>query len=258
MLIVDQYAYSNQLSSVHPVEKMIFSLTTLLIALISNSIIVSVVVIFVMSGLLVLKAKIPKLVFLKLLLVPLSFIIMGLIPIIISVTTSKHDFIVQMSYWGLTLGISSANLITAVELLFRTTASVCCLYFLALTTPMIEINSMLRKLKIPAVFIEFMNLVYRLLFILLDTAHQIKVAQLSRGGYSSIKNTFTSLAYLGSNLLVKAYYRAKKLSLALKARGYKGKIEVLERDHHLSKRNLSIIAVTEIVLVIFSILVEVV
>lgn len=237
---------------------MIFSLATLLIALISNSIIISVVVILLMSGVLILKARIPKFVFWKLLLVPLSFVIIGIIPIIISVTTSEHDFIVQISYWGLKIGVSSANLMTAAKLLFRTTASICCLYFLALTTPLIEITSILRKLKLPAVFIEFMNLIYRLLFILLDTAHQIRISQLSRGGYSSIKSTFTSLAYLGSNLLVKAYYRAKKLSLALKSRGYKGRIEVLDREYQLSKRNLSIIAVAEIVLVIFATLIEVV
>lgn len=57
MLLIDKYAYLNKLASVHPLEKMIFSLGLLLITLILRDERLSLITFFVMSAFIILGAK---------------------------------------------------------------------------------------------------------------------------------------------------------------------------------------------------------
>lgn len=73
MLLIDKYAYINKLASVHPVEKMTFSLTLLLLSLFMKDEQISLITFGVMSAFIMLGAKIPFTYYLKLLLLPSFF-----------------------------------------------------------------------------------------------------------------------------------------------------------------------------------------
>ena len=83
------------------------------------------------------------------------------------------------------------------------------LYFLALTTPMTEIITVLHKLKVPVIITELMVLIYRFIFVFMETATTIRRAQLSRSGYVSMKSSFRSLSRLSSALLGEVFRDAQ-------------------------------------------------
>ncbi|SDC34401.1 cobalt/nickel transport system permease protein [Candidatus Frackibacter sp. WG11] len=253
MLDIDQYAYSNNLRSIHPVEKTIFALLTMIICLAANSIITSLAIILLMAGVVIFGAKIPRQFFIKLILIPISFLLISTITIVISISKEASSFLYYLSLWGWKIGIQMENIIFAINLFLKSLGTVSCLYFLALTTPMIEIISVLRKLKVPRIFIELMSLIYRFIFVLLDNANLIRTSQLSRLGYSNFKRSCQSLSKLISNLFIRAYYRAKGLLTTLLARGYEGEIRVLEPEYEFSKKNLAIIFLVEVSLILITV-----
>ncbi|GAB6100467.1 cobalt ECF transporter T component CbiQ [Halanaerocella petrolearia] len=254
MLDIDQYAYSNQLRSIHPGEKLLFAILTMIICLVANSIVTSLFIILLMVGAIILGAKISSQVVIKLFMIPSSFLLISIMPIIISISRANNHFLWYLNLWGINLGISRQNIIFALQLTFKSLATVSSLYFLALTTPMVEIISVLRKLKLPEIFIELMLLIYRLLFIFLESAEQIRISQLSRLGYSSFRKSLSSLSQLVSNLFIEVYHRARKLQIALEARGYKGQIKVINYDYTISIRNLIVIILIEVILVVVAVL----
>lgn len=253
MIDIDQYAYNNNFSSFHPLEKSIFVLFTILITLTANSFLTSIIVILVMSLMIVTAAGIPFKFYLRLLLIPLSFLIIASFTAVVSISRDLNNYLfyVELGEWFIVLESKSLN--TAALLFLKSFASICCLYFLTLTTPFLEIISVLRKFKLPEIVIELMMLIYRFIFVLLDTADLIRISQLSRLGYSSVKKSFFSLAKLTSNLFIRAYYRAQGLLTALVARGYEGKIRVLERKYSFSYKNIIIIILFETFLIMVSI-----
>lgn len=253
MIDIDQYAYNNNFSSFHPLEKSFFALFTILITLTANSFMTSIIVISVISLMLITAAGIPFKFYLKLLFIPLSFLIIASITAVVSFSRELNNYFFYFELGGWFFGLESKSLNTAALLFLKSFASICCLYFLTLTTPVLEIISVLRKFKLPEIVIELMMLIYRFIFVLLDTADLIRTSQLSRLGYSSIKKSFFSIAKLISNLFIRAYYRAQGLLTALVARGYDGKIRVLEKKYSFSYKNIMMIILFETFLIIVSI-----
>lgn len=90
MLLIDKYAYLNKLASVHPLEKMIFSLGLLLITLIMRDERLSLITFFVMSAFIIVGAKIPLTYYFKLLLLPGFFLLTSLVSILLSFTSSTN------------------------------------------------------------------------------------------------------------------------------------------------------------------------
>lgn len=126
--------------------------------------------------------------------------------------------------------------------------SLSCLYFISLTTPMIDVISVLAKLKVPSFLIELISLVYRFIFIVLETSEMMFISQNSRLGYRDIKTSYKSLGALASTLFIRSFKRANDLYTALEARGYNGELKVLEEQ--VQKRNY-IYIITIIINLIF-------
>jgi len=254
MLPIDRYAYSNGLSDVHPGEKIAFALITLVICLCASNFITSLAVIFIMAGAVIFYAGIPPGFYFKLMTVPMSFLFIGIIAVMVSAVGPEGNYIFTFDLFVLTLGVTAGSLTTAVNLFLKSLGAVSCLYFLSLTTPMVEIILVLRKCHVPAVLVELMSLIYRFIFVLMDTAVQMYTAQSSRLGYRSIKLGYASLSKLITNLFVKSYYRADTLSTTLMSRCYGGELSVLEPDYKISRRNILLLCTVDMALVAISLL----
>lgn len=250
MLELDNYAYSNGLKKVHPMEKFIFAMATMVICLAANSLLVSLLVIALMAGVSVLMGKIPLRFYIRLMLIPASFLVVAITTIAINIVDHSDHVLWGVQVFNVTIGVTSQSGHTALMLLLRSLAALCCLYFLTLTTPAVEIIAVLRKLKLPALFIDLMSLIYRFLFVLLETANQIHNAQTVRLGYTGIRQSYRSLGQLVANLFINSYHRAMSLSTALEARAYTGSLRVLEHQYRLSKSNILVIVVTDILLIL--------
>jgi cobalt/nickel transport system permease protein len=201
-----------------------------------------------MSGLLVFMAGVSFRKLLSLLSCPFTFLSLGVIGIIVSITTSGADSLVALhagNYW---LIITKENLHQGIYLTLRALASVCCLYFLALTTPMTEIMSILKKIGVPAILREMISLIYRSIFILLEMANYIHLSQDSRLGYSNFRRSYYSLSQLISCIFLKSCNHANQMHKALISRGYDGDINLLEPEYKISKSNWIKICIVEILL----------
>ena len=254
MINIDSYAYSNKLKTVHPAEKSLFAMMTMVVCLTAPTVITPLFVLAIMAGGIVFKAGIPSRVFAKLMFVPFSFLLISVLTIAFSVSTNPSEFWLAQTIHGLTVGIHYPDLITALHLFLRSLGAVSCLYFLALTTPMTEIITVLHKLKVPVIITELMVLIYRFIFVFMDTATTIRRAQLSRSGYVSLKSSFRSLSRLSSALLGKVFVKSQELYNALAARCYSGEIKVLTKKRPVNLRNYLMITGFEIPLILLNLL----
>ena len=252
MFPIDRYAYRNGLSTSHPAEKFAFAIITLLISLCASDLITSLVVILTMAAVVILRAGIPMRFYLKLLILPMFFLVIGVITVAVSVGGTGEDYLYSFTVGTFILGVSASSLILAGNLFLKSLAAVSCLYFLSLTTPMVEIILVLKRLRVPTVIIELMSLIYRFIFVLMDTAGQMYTAQSSRLGYSSLPRGYSSISHLVTNLFVKTYRQADNLSVTLMSRCYIGHLNVLEPEYIVSKKNIILIGVVDTVFIILS------
>jgi cobalt ABC transporter, permease protein CbiQ len=254
MISIDCYAYSNKLKTVHPVEKSLFAMATMIVCLTSPTVITPLIVLALMTGGIIFKAGIPARVFTKLMLVPLSFLLISVLTIAFSISTNPSGFWLAQTINGVTVGTRYPDLITALHLFLRSLGAVSCLYFLALTTPMTELITVLNKMKVPAIITELMALIYRFVFVFLETAITIRRAQFSRSGYVSFKSSYRSLSRLFSALLGKVFVKSQELYNSMAARGYTGEIRVLTKKRPVCLRNYLIIIGFEIPLILLNLL----
>lgn len=254
MIAIDSYAYNNKLATIHPLEKTLFAILTMIICLMSKTMITPILVLALMSGGIILKAGIPARVLAKLLAIPLSFLLISVLTIAFSLATDPSGFWFAHTFKSITIGIRYPDLITAINLFLRSLGAVSCLYFLALTTPLTELITLLHKMKVPVIITELMVLIYRFIFVFLDTATTIRRAQLSRSGYVSTKSSFRSMSRLFSALLGKVFVKSQDLYNAMAARCYTGEIKVLTKKHPVNVKNYFLIAGVEIPLVLLNLL----
>lgn len=237
MLGIDQLAFKSRLRKVAPEEKVFFSLLTLGVCLFSKTILVPVLILGTMSILVLEKGGVPFKEYLKLLALPFSFLLIGVVTIAVGINKDGAGLLVGFPLFGGYIGISEAGFASAFLLFFKAMGAISCLYFMSLTTPMTDLLMVAAKLRIPPLIVELMGLIYRFLFILLETGATMLTAQDSRLGYSSAKASYRSLGALGATLFIRAYKRGERVYTAMEARGYEGVLTVLEEEKPKKRRN---------------------
>ena len=249
MISIDKLAYISELRKINPMEKFIFSIATMMLCISLNNIICSIFIVFIMGIITVLKGRIPAKIYGKLMLIPLVFLIIGIITIAINIIGDNKDILFSFTIFNIKLGCTKTSILAAAKIFFKALASVSCLYFLALTTPVFEILSVLRKFKVPKLFVELMGLIYRFIFVLLDTANMIFISQSSRLGYSTIKTGYNSLGKLIASLFISSYKRSQDIYTSMESRCYNGDINLIENNYKVSYVNIALIIFVEIALI---------
>lgn len=252
MLYIDQFVYANKMRTSHPSEKFAFAIITLGICLIAQKPLINFSVIAVMLGLLLFKAGIPGRVVLKLMLVPLSFLLIGVATVAVVFSPSNTGMLVSWELGSLHLGVTGNSFNLALSILLRALSSVTCLYFLALTVPMIELIYVLQTLRVPAIFIELMMLIYRFIFVFLETAFNIYTAQSSRWGYCNFKRSMYSFGILFGNLWQKVFFKSKALFNCLLSRGYENELKVINPRYKFSLANIMVFSLIDLGLIVLA------
>lgn len=109
--------------------------------------------------------------------------------------------------------------------------------------------SVLRRLRLPKLMVEMMGLIYRFIFVLLETAATMLIAQNSRLGYINLRTGYRSMGSMVSVLFIRAYKRSNELYTSLEARGYDGEIKVLEETYENNKKLVFLAALINGVLI---------
>ncbi len=228
MRIIDRYAYGNRLRRVDPAHKGGVALLVIALCLALNEPAVGLLAIGWMWFLTVAVAGLPPLAVTRLLLAESTFLALASLGVALSVSAGA----VPESEWAwqvgpLWLSTGPTALHNVVHLLTRALGSATAMNFLALTTPLVDLVDLLRRLRVPALLIDLMTVTYRFIFVLLESLERMYTAQASRLGYATARRSLASAGLLGSRLFIDAYERSQRLETALESRGYDGQLRVL-------------------------------
>jgi cobalt/nickel transport system permease protein len=251
---IDAYAYANRLRWAHPAEKIIFALVTVVICLVSRSPLVCLLALLWATLEVTVLGGIPLRAYWYFIRVPVGFIFTGVITLaVIGLPAGAPDALLAFSLGPWEFGVTAASLGQAAQVFLTSFAAVGITLGMALTTPMVDITEQLRRWHVPQLFVELMTLIYRFIFVLLETAQAMRTAQEARLGYSSWRRWLRSVGMLASNLFLRANTRAMHLFTALSARGYTGDLKVLQAQPVWSRRNIALIAAADGLLLVLAV-----
>ena len=221
---LDTLAYSNRLRQLPPSQKLWFALTVLLLALITHYP-VQILIFVWMSCWSVVYAGIPWRIYGSMMLGVMTFLITSMPALAIeyagNITPAiQSDILLQIATWGGHIYLSRQGSIQAIAVVIRSLASTSALFFIVLTIPAIDLATTAQKIGCPQILIELALLVYRLIFLLADTAQKIVTAQISRGGYRTHRLRLNSLNLLVRQLIQRTAIRYQQLTLGITARGF--------------------------------------
>jgi len=242
MIIIDKLAYSSKLRYKNPAVKAAFAVGNLLICVGARSFIVSMIILAVMAGLAVLSSRISVPRYLKLMSIPFGFLVLSTIAIVINITDKPMDlasFPIGSKY----LAVSFYSLTEGIRLVVVAMASVSCLYFLTLSTTMLDILAVLRKLRCPKIMMELMMLIYRYIFVVLDMASAITTSQNCRLGNKDFITELRSIGQMLAVLLVRSLKKSSLLYESMESRCYDGEILVLNEYCPAETRDIVMTAV---------------
>jgi len=241
MMIIDKLAYSSKLRYKSPMLKTVFAVGILLICVASHMIAVSAIVLAFMASLTIRFSRVSVSHYIQLMGIPLGFLILSTLTIIFNISDAPGGFF-SATIGGKYLVAGSTSLLEGARLIMTALASVSCLYFLTLTTPVIDILAVLRSLRCPKLVVELMLLIYRYIFVVLDMASAIKTSQNCRLGNKDFMTELRSMGQMLTVLLIRSMNRSAYLFDAMESRCYNGEILVLE-EHCPAKTGETVLVV---------------
>jgi len=250
--LLDDYAQSNALRDTSPRLKLLLGLGAILLCVSSVTPIAPLFIAITMSLVTIGLAKIPWRFYSKLLLIPLSFSLLS--ALVVAFMHGGGDQLIAFSVFGFNLSISEDGANLALLLIARTFGGMCSLFFIALTTPMIEIFSVLKSLGLPDFLVELSMLMYRYIFVFVDQAALIHSAQVMRLGDAGIKKSINSFGMLASVLFLRAWEQGERLIVAMDARCYDGKLDLMERSGKAGPKAIFVVITYMIVVAAIAVL----
>ena len=226
----DRYAYGSKLRRVDPLAKLLAAAIPAAVCLAAGSLAVCILTLVAMFAVCLKLGGTRGCVVLHLLRIPSGFLLLAVITIAVD-RISTNDGLLSLQIGVNRYGVTASSLLESAEVFARAMAVVMCMYFFTLTTPMTDFTRALARLHLPRLFIELMEMIYRFIFVLTDTANRIKTAQASRLGYRDAKTRMKSTGVLASMVFLRAYRKSDKVFTALEARGYTGALLTAASDY---------------------------
>lgn len=251
ILSVDYYAYASGLRKWDGAFKAGLSLVCLFLCLLCNNNYVSVAVILMMGYLVVVLGGLGFDHYISMLTVPIIFLIFGSVAIAIGFSLKPmgqyHLSVFHLFY----IFCSDESLLKTARLILKALGAVSCLYMMTLTTPLSELIVVMRKAHVPKLLVELMNMIYRYIFIMMDTHSRMKNSAESRLGYVDFKTSCYSFGQVASNLFVVSLKRGTNYYNALESRCYDGDLRFLEEEKTVTKGQWITAAVILAILLFF-------
>ncbi len=247
---IDIYAYKSGISQWNPGFKVGFSIFLLLLCVIANNVYVSAVVILITTYITVILGGLDFHHYVDLLTIPLVFLIVGSIAILINFSwTWRDDAILNLyCFHSFYIFVTMNGLRTTLYLWGRAFGAISAMYMMSLSTMSHEISGVLRKCHFPKLFVELMNMIYRSIFIMMDTQARMKNSAVSRLGYRDVRTSINSFGNTASNLLIVSMKRGSQLFDAMEARCYDGDLLFLEDEKPVTRSMAALAAVTVVYL----------
>ncbi len=236
---IDYYAYISAIRDWNPMFKVFFALTVLVVCIAMDSLYVSLFILVTMGYLTVVRGCIPLHQYISTLTIPIVFVVVGSLTIALNFARSP------IGEFNLSLGFcylytSRADLYRMFSLMAKAMAAVSALFMMTLSTPSGEIISVMRKVHVPKLFVELMNMIYRYIFVIMETNRKMHDSAESRLGYVDYQTSLKSFTGTASNLLVVSLKKANAYYDALVSRGYDGELRFLEREKRMDREQITL------------------
>jgi cobalt/nickel transport system permease protein len=111
--------------------------------------------------------------------------------------------------------------------------------FIALTTPMTDLFTVMRQCRIPEVVIDLAMIIYRTTFFLMDQVQQIYQAQVMRLGYTRWRESIKTFAMMCGAAFIASWDAGDDLIRAMDARCYNGRFALLGENRPVELRPLA-------------------
>ena len=224
---IDFYAYHSPMREWNAMLKVWSAILFIFLCIILDNRYASVFLMFSMSYMVIQKGKVHIHEYFSLLTIPLFFILTGSIAIAVEVGT-KPIGAYQLSIGQLYFCVTAQSALKMLHIMLNAFASVSALYMMTLSTPMGEVITVLRKTHMPQLITELMHMIYRFIFILLDTQCRIYNAAESRLGYCDFRTSCHTFGYSMGNLLVLSLQKSRHYVNAMESRCYDGVLCFME------------------------------
>lgn len=232
-MLIEQSAYTNRLRQVTPAAKGLFSLCGIIAVYVAATPVTACSVAAALCAVTVLVAGIPPGRYLRVAAPALFFLAVSALSLAVSFKTgpSMDDVSIQLA---------RTEFRRIAQVCGRSLGGLAALLFLAMTTPLIDIISLLRLLRVPEVLLDIMILCYRTLFVFSEAVRDTITAQSARLGYATVRLSLRSLGGLVANITVQIWQRSKALHMAALARNNDGPLRFLEHAHPNSARDICV------------------
>ncbi len=222
--IIDTLSYNNAMRSFSPMWKCGFAITMLLLSYLSHPAVQMILAIWMM-GWTMGYARIPIKYYFAVIGVASLFFVGSLPALIIEIrplyeTLQPVNEVLSFTFLDWKIFLTSSGLLLAGKLFIRIIASLSCMTFIMFSTPFSELLQVMKRIGIPTLVLEIMLIMYRFLFILFETAHDMFVAQQSRGGQIGFSSRLKDSAILIVQMFMKTMQRYRFLSNGLVSRGF--------------------------------------
>jgi len=232
-VLIEQSAYTNRWRRVSPAAKGMFSLCGLVAAFAAATPATACGIAAVLCAVTVLGAGIPPERYLRVAAPALLFLSVSALSLAVSLKIGG-------SMSDVSLHLAQTEYVKVAQVCSRSLGGLAALLFLALTTPLIDIIALLRRLKAPEVLLDIMVLCYRTLFVFSESVHDTITAQSARLGYTTARISMRSLGGLVANITVQVWQRSQALHLAAMARNNDGPLRFIEHSYPNSTRDMCI------------------
>lgn len=231
-MLIEQSAYANRWRQVTPAAKGLFSLCGLIAAFSAATPAMACGVAAAMCVVTVLGAGIPVLRYLRVAAPALIFLAVSTLSLAVSLKLG--DTVADIS-----LQLARTEFQRIAQVCGRSLGGLAALLFLAMTTPLIDIIALFRRLRAPEILLDIMILCYRTLFVFSEAVRDTITAQSARLGYATIRISMRSLGNLVANITIQVWQRSQALHVAAMARNNDGPLRFLEQAYANSRRDLS-------------------
>jgi cobalt/nickel transport system permease protein len=236
--LLEDIAQKNELRQVNTYLKLTAGTSAILLCLISSSYIAPLFIAALLTSGILLLARVDAKTYASLFvhLVALAFVsVVGIVLIYGGDTVfwSWHP----ISWFSLSITRESVNQgFFVFSRIIGGTSAVC---FIALTTPMTDLFTVMRQCRVPEVVIDLAMIIYRTIFFLIDQVRQIYHAQVMRLGYSGWSESIHTFSMMCGAAFIASWDAGDDLIRAMDARCYEGRFALLGENRPVEFRPLA-------------------
>ena len=234
--LLDEYALNSPLRDKNNKLKLGLVAGAILVGVSSPSPVAPIFIALSMSFAAIHLGKVPARFYAGLAIAPLGFALFGAVIILFFFGSGPEIF--SLDLLGHRIGASAEGVDLAILVVSRTLSGMCCLFFLALTTPMVELFSVLKSLRMPDSFVELSMMIYRYIFVFLEVAIRMRHAQIMRLGYDGFYSSIQSFSMMAGTLFLRTMEQGERLYTAMDARCYDGRLSLFEEKRPIKIQEL--------------------